>query len=241
MRNKILLIMIVVALVGLTACSFLEERTIRGSGDIETMVEEFSGFDRLDISHSFEVEVTQGEPFRVVIRSDDNIVEHLDVRKSGDTLILGMESNLLTLNNITLEAEITMPELSKAELSGASKLHLQDFSSSESFEADLSGASRLTGRLEAGDVILDVSGASRVTLEGLGEDLTAEVSGASELELLEFEVEDATIDASGASNVEVWPSGALDAEASGASDIIYRGRPESVFENSSGASSVKPE
>lgn len=229
----------VLALVALAACSFIEERTIRGSGDIETTVEEFSGFDRLDVSHTFDVEVNQGESFRVVIRTDDNVVEYLDVRKSGNTLVLGLEPDLLSLNNVTLEAEVTMPELSKVDLSGASSLDLQGFSSSEDFEADISGASRLTGELEAGNVNIGVSGASKVRLSGSGDDLTAHASGASELELADFEVGDAVVDASGASTVEVWASGVLDAEASGASDIIYFGNPESVREDTSGASSVK--
>ncbi len=78
-----------------------------------------------------------------------------------------------------------------------------------------------------------------MTLEGSGEDLTAEVSGASEVALFDFQVQDATLNASGASDIEVWASDVLDAQASGASDIVFRGDPETVREETSGASSVK--
>ena len=59
---------------------------ITGSGNVVTQEEAITGFDKVDISYSFEANISQGNTFRVVIRADDNLVEYLQVVKEGDRL-----------------------------------------------------------------------------------------------------------------------------------------------------------
>ena len=68
-----------------------DARTIRGSGNVVTQEEAITGFDSLDVSHGFQVDVRQGDTFGVVIRVDDNLVEHLRVLKQGSTLKIGLK------------------------------------------------------------------------------------------------------------------------------------------------------
>ncbi len=67
-----------------------------------------------------------------------------------------------------------------------------------------------------------------------------DASGSSDVDLSDFPVADAGIDASGASTVTVNPSGRLDVEASGASNVYYLGEPSLGTIDTSGASSVEP-
>ena len=61
----------------------------------------------------------QGDTFCVVIRFDDNLVEHLRVIKDGDALRIGLKPNLPAILRATLQAEGAMPELAALDLSGA--------------------------------------------------------------------------------------------------------------------------
>ncbi len=74
---KSLLIFVISVMVVITAaCSGV---IVTGSGEIVTQEMDFTGFDKLDISQGFNVEVNEGDEFSVVIRADDNIVEYLQV------------------------------------------------------------------------------------------------------------------------------------------------------------------
>ena len=84
----------------------------------------------------------------------------------------------------------------------------------------------------------EISGASELTLIGDGEDLEAELSGASELDAFNFNADDADIKVSGASTAKVYVKNELEADASGASKIRYRGDAR-VSSDSKGLSSVK--
>ena len=215
--------------------------TITGSGNVVTQEEAITGFDKVDISQSFNVDITQGENFSVVIRVDDNLVEYLNVVKQGSTLKIGLDPNRsYTILNATMEAEVTMPEVVGLDLSGSSVANLSGFGSSKSLVVDLSGNSVLLGDIQAGDSRFDVSGNSSVTISGSGGDLTVDASGSSDVDLANFPGSNGTVDASGSSTVTVNLSGRLDADASGSSDIYYLGSPELGSIETSGSSNIQP-
>ena len=224
------------------ACAVSLPSSITGSGNIVTIEEAFSDFESLDISHAFKVEVVQGDRYRVVFHVDDNFVDDLEIVQQGAVLRIGLKPEFRgEFTNGTLEAEITMPELSSIEVSGASQAEVLGFASNSPFAGKVSGASVLRGEIEAGDTRLDVSGASSAELSGHGDGLTVDVSGGSSVDLANYPVMDALIDASGASSVTVFVSGALSASASGASSVIYLGDPTLGSINISGASNISPE
>ena len=235
-------LVLVVPLAGCTLPEMISRETISitGSGNIVTQEETFTGFDKVDVSHTFKVDISQGDTFSVIIRVGDNLIQYLEVVKQGSTLKIGLKPGRpYNIRKATMEAEITMPELTGLELSGASQGTITGFKSTKALDVDVSGASSLWGDIEAGDARFDVSGASQMTLSGSAEDVVIDASGASQVDLSAFPLADANVEASGASTVTVDPSGRLDADASGASTVYYLGSPTLGKIDTSGASSVK--
>lgn len=241
MKGKLLALGFAFLLVPVLAgCTLLPEVSIAGSGRVVTQEFTLTGFDKVDVSHAFKVDISQGDTFSVVIRIDDNLVEYLEVVKRGSTLKIGLKpARRYGIRNATLEAQVTMPELTGLDLSGASHAIITGFKSTKALDVDLSGASHLRGDIEAGNASFDLSGASDVTVSGSAQDVTIDASGASSVDLGGFPVNDANVKASGASNVTVNASGKLDVEASGASHVYYLGSPTLGKVDTSGASSIE--
>ncbi len=212
---------------------------IMGSGNVETMEEAITGFDKVDVSYSFEADISQGDTFRVVIRADDNLVEYLQVSKLGDTLQIGLEPNHPEIRSATLQAEVTMPELAGLDMSGASDVTITGFKSTQALVVDVSGASDLMGDIEAGNVSFDLAGGSKVTLNGSAQDVTIDAAGSSEVDLSAFSVVDANVKAGGASQVTVNVSGRLDVDASNSANVYYLGSPTLGKMDTSGAASIE--
>ncbi len=219
-----------------------------GSGSLVSDEMGFNDFTRLRVSHTFEVEVTQGDSYRVAISADDNMIQYLKVTKSGNTVSIGLEpvrTRGIFPRSVTLRAEIVMPSLDRIDLSGTSRATVNGFNSGDDLEIDTSGASavelvgiaagkiridssgasRVTGQVVTGDADFDVSGASTVELTGSGGDIVTDVSGASHLQLGEFPVRDAKIDFNGASSGTIDATGTIDVDLSGASRLSYMGEP----------------
>jgi hypothetical protein len=138
-----------------------------------------------------------------------------------------------------LEAEITMPILTRVEASGASHVTLIGFDSPQTLRVVASGASSVGGEIQAGEMSIEASGASSISLAGGAANLVLEVSGASSVDLESFPVTDLRAELSGASSAVVNASGTLDVEASGASELSYLGNPTLGSVNTSGASTVR--
>ena len=224
------------------ACGLSFPSTLVGSGEIVTIEESYDAFSAVDINHAFRANVEQGETYRVVIRVDDNLLDKVRVTKDGSVLRIGLEPDQIGgLSEVTLEADITMPELRGIEVGGASRAEITGFSSSDTLVVDVSGASSLFGDIEAGDTSVNASGAGRVELAGRGGDLLLDASGGSSVDLSQYPVFDATIDLSGASSASIFVEGTLNASASGASNVKYLGDPTLGSVVTTGASSIRPE
>jgi hypothetical protein len=229
-----------------------------GSGNVVSQEEAITDFNSVDVSDLFNVDITQGESYSVVIRVDDNLVDHLEIVKQADTLKIGLKLSR-KINNATLEAEVTMPELTGLDLSGASQANITGFKSTKDLAVNLSDSSSLFGDIEAGDISIDLSGSSEMTLDssggdvtidasdssevilsGSGQNTTIDASGSSTIDLSNFPVTNANVEARDASEVTVNASGRLDVGASSASNIYYLGDPTMGEINTSSGSSVEP-
>ena len=117
---------------------------IEGSGNVVAEHMAISGFNKVEVGNTFDVTITPGATFKVKVEADDNLLEYLDVKKSGETLEIRLRGGT-SIRNATLRAEVSLPELRSIKLSGASNGRVQGFESSR-FDASLSGASFLSAK-----------------------------------------------------------------------------------------------
>lgn len=211
---------------------------IQGSGHLETRDYDCKGFNRVEVSHAFKLELTAGTTERVTVEADDNLLDRLDIHQSSHELHIGLKPGTV-IRQATLRARVTLPELTALQASGATSVRLTGFQSAQPFHLEASGAARIEGDIKNGDAEMKISGASGVRLKGGADKLRVEVSGASHANLTDYQAGETVVHASGASTAEVTVDGALEAEASGASTVRYGGNPTRVRESASGASSVR--
>jgi hypothetical protein len=230
-----ILFVLLLAVTLLAACANV---SITGSGNVVTEEESISDFDKVDASHGFKVDVSQGDTFRVIIRADDNVMEHVDVSKSGDKLKIGLKPRRsYNLKDTTLEAEVTMPALVGLNLSSGSRVNITGFNSAADLDAELSSGSHLRGDIEAGDVNFDLSSGSGMALSGSAQDLKLNASSGGQIDLGDFSVMNADVEMSSGGAATVNVSGTLNVDASSGSDVTYVGNPTlGDIETSSGAS-----
>ena len=234
------ILVILITGIALVACG-LVNGDIRGSGNIVTKPLPISDFTRVEAGNSFNVTITRADRFNVSIQADDNLVEHLDVRKSGETLVLRLKPGK-SARRATLVADVSLPHLNGVKLSGASRGVVSGFESEDKFDAKLSGASYLSGDIRIGHGDVELSGASSVDLKGAGTGLTLKGSGASTADLDDFTFDSAVVKLSGASTAQLNVRDNIGpVSLSGASRLVYSGDPAFRDFQTSGASSISAE
>ena len=220
------LLIIFLSLVLATGCTTVK---IEGSGNLINKTFEFSDFTIVKVENGIHVELNHSSTFNIEITTDDNVMEYIEVNKSGDTLRIRPKANT-TFFSATITAKITMPNLYKLELSGGSIAEITGFSSSHDLSVNLSGGSNISsfitpGYITAGDADFNLSGGSYVRLSGSADDLNVQCSGGSYINLEGFSVSNADIKLSGGSHATVNVGGTLNVDISGGSEVIYIGEP----------------
>jgi hypothetical protein len=170
---------ILIAMTGCVPIVIGGRDAILGSPEIETREFDPKDFDHIETGYAFELDVVRAETYAINITMNENLFDHLDISRRGSTLVITLTPNF-NYSNITQKASVTMPKLRGLRLSGASRGRMSGFSSSETIEFSLSGASSLDIEdVAAGDARFDVSGASRITGDITIADGDFNVSGAS--------------------------------------------------------------
>lgn len=208
--------------------------------DPNVEVREAKNFQAIELSNAFDVYLTQSNEESVAVSaSEPKFRDNIKVEVKGGVLIIRYDNKgKWNTGNKKLKAYISFKQLNRLNVSGACDVYVVDDWKAENLKLDLSGASNLKGKMEAQKLMIDLSGASDLTLTGTVGQLNIEASGASDFKGFDLAVDFCNARASGASDIKITVNKELSAEASGASDVRYKGSGLIRDIKTSGASSI---
>ena len=237
MRRRVRFALVLsLAVLGASGC-IVGFASIRGSGDVVSLDEDFENFDSVQAGHGCRISISQGSSYRVTIRIGDNIREFLEVEQSGDTLKIGLESGR-SYRRIHFEADIQMPDLRKVRLSGAARGQFDRFAVEHDMSIGLSGGSQVEGTVEAEHLKVSTSGGAQVELRGSTRSLELSGSGGSQMRLGNLESGAIRVGLSGGRRSTVNLNGPLTGSLSGGSSVYYEGNPSDIRVSKSGGARV---
>lgn len=215
------------------------QRTINDPNVEKRNVGSFTG---IRISSAFDVYITQGDAEAVAVSASkpeyrDRIVTKVD----NGVLVIRFDTDKNFWrgnNNVKLRAYISVKKLELLNVSGACTVDMEEGLSANELKIIFSGASKLKGKVDAKNLTVDVSGASDIIVSGNAEKIKVDIGGASNFRAYDLPANYCDINASGASNVNITVNKELNAKASGASDIRFKGEGLIRDIKTSGASNV---
>jgi len=235
--NRLLLIA-ACSLITLSSCHWVFHQ-IHGSGNVVTDSRTFSNFTGVEVGSAIELYVKQDSAYSVKVETDDNLQQYIEIDQSENTLRIRERRNVNLRPTGAIKVYVSAPQFTYLDVSGASRIIGQNvLSNSSRLDIGLSGASSGELELKTPQVKAGISGASTIMLTGETKDLSIEASGASGAKCFGLLSENADVDASGASHAEVYGSVKINAIASGASDVYYKGA-GAITKDESGAGSVR--
>lgn len=208
----------------------------RGEG---TRTYDFRNFDELEMGDAFRVNVIAGSSFSVSAKGELNDLDDLDLFVEDGKLHARYRNGYRNRRE-PMYIDITMPDIQSVNFSGAVKAKFVGFENLPGLDFELSGASKVEFEGSGREFKFDLSGASQLFLVGEGKYLDGDLSGASQLDAFELITQESDLELSGASSARVCVSEFLKVDASGASNVRYKGNPN-VDKKMSGGSTVRKE
>jgi len=215
-----------VMLMGMLLSTVLFAQTIN---DANAEPRNLSGFHVIKISNAFTVYISQGNEDAVAISaSKAEYREKIITKVENGVLIIRFDDDKKFWkgwngDKTKLKAYISVKKIDRLDVSGACDVFFEEGISSEDLTVRLSGASDLKGKIDAKKLSFDISGASDATISGNAAELSVEASGASDFKGFDMTTNYCTAEASGASSVNITVNKELNAKASGASSVRFKG------------------
>jgi hypothetical protein len=197
----------------LTGCSFMG---VKGSGTLKTEPRPLPSFTEVSLASIVDAEITTGPTAQLELTGDDNLLPLIKTEVHGDQLEIRSQENMRPSQHI--KAKITVPRLTKLDISGTGDAQLN--------------------HIDSDALAISVSGTGDVRGTGHAGRLTVDVSGTGDVRLTALSAEQARVNDSGTGDIDVTVNQTLDANLSGTGDVTYHGSP-SVTQKVSGSGDVK--
>ncbi len=210
-----------------------------GSGNIISETRTVKNFSGITVGGDFEVEIKIGPVTSVVVEADDNIMEYISTKTSGNILKINTE-DLNNYSDVHMKVLIITPSLQNIKSSASAKVIVEGVltnSSRLTFKA--SSAASIQANIEAPEVEADASSGASVSISGKTRQYTAEASSGAEIRSAELLSENTTVKASSGASASVHASISLNAAASSGASISYNGGATVNRSVSSGGSVTK--
>ena len=209
--------------------------------DPDAVVRELTeNFSSIKVSSGIHIYLSKGEVQGLAISAPDE--KYRDAIKTeisnGVLHVYFAGAKMRSNTNNKLNVYIAYKNLEQLQVTGASDIVIAGIMQLPLLNVQLSGASQLMGQIKIDELNIKLSGASEAKLSGIVKNINIESSGASDVKSYSLIAENCNVKASGASDVNMTVTKELAANASGASNVFYKGTAELKIKKSSGASSV---
>jgi hypothetical protein len=203
-------------------------------GKLVSEVRPVSGFNRVSLSGSGTLVVTQGSSEGLTVEADEAVLEIIETRVVGNELKIGLKPGVSGFGTGPIYYYLTVDDLNAINLSGSGDVEMESLET-DFLEMLISGSGDVNLRnLKAEDLDLSLSGAGNFKLDGEVNKQTVDISGSGKYRASDLRSQTAMVRISGAGSVQVWVEEVLDVSISGSGKLEYYGTPV-VNERISGA------
>lgn len=235
MRRFILLLAIIAGGVSVEAQNIVYDE----NAEVRT-VEKFDG---IELSGAVSLYLSQGNTTAVAVSAgEEKYNNKIKTEVRNGVLRISVEGgvwNGFNWTNRKLRAYVTVTDINRLGISGASYVSISGTLKSGELKMNISGASEVKGLIDINKLDMDISGASISRLSGTVKEGAIDASGACKVNSYDLVFDKCKVSASGAANIRVTINGELNADASGGSNIYYKGAGVVRTINTSGGASIK--
>ena len=223
----------------MTGTTSLQAQVVFHDKDAE--LRQVGDFEGVEVSSAIDLQLSQGNENSVAVSApgDANRAGIKTEVRRGILHIWYENKNWFKGSGRKIRAYVSAKSFRLIAASGACDVMVNGELKSDELSIRLSGASDFKGAVRAKNLKVDLSGASDIVLKGSTDNLSIAASGASHFKGFELSTDNCRVDASGATDISITVNKVLNAEASGATNIDYKGAGMVGELKTSGASNIR--
>ena len=178
-------------------------KSVKGEGEVISKTFDFADFDKIVINGHADVDFTQSSVYEVTVRTQESILEWLDYKMDGTTLIIQTKDRR-SVNASQYDLVIQAPALKKLEINGATDFNVKGLRMDGDLDVQVNGAGDLDfNQVACDNFFLQVNGAADANLKSIDvrKMLKVEVNGASDVDIT-GNAQDVSLEVNGAGDID---------------------------------------
>lgn len=188
-----------------------------GSGVAATQTRDVAAFHSVELAGGNNVVIHVGGKQSVVVKADDNLLNHVTTTVQSGTLVIGNTPGSLTAKS-PMSIEVAVPTLDALTLAG--------------------GGNIIVNGIDAESLTVALSGSGNVTGSGTATSLGVTLGGSGNVWFTRVAANDVHAALSGSGNIFVTALSSLDASVPGSGTISYTGNPQDVTKSITGSGAI---
>ena len=210
-------------------------RGVKGNGNIAKKECKVDDFSEIELNCSADLYITQGSNNKVVVEADENLIDMIETRVSGQTLKIDIDGRIS--RSTKLDVHVTVAELHRLQVNGSGDVESENTVSGIGLEVNVNGSGNIEMDLDVKNVDSRINGSGDIELSGVSGDFSLKVNGSGTFEGEDMRLNVCKISVMGSGDVEMSGSASeVEITQSASGDInLYNLRAENVIARGSGS------
>jgi len=202
----------------------------------ESETRSLSDFSEVSVGEAISVVLIPGNKNEAVVKVRNIDLEDVETNVSGGMLKIELNGN--RYRNIDVEISLTYKYIDEVSVSSAADVVTIGPIKSASLDISVSSAADAELDIIAEEIDIDVSSSGDLTISGKTNSQRVSVSSAGDYDAYDLDCDEAYVRASSAGSARINASKKIDAKASSAGSVNYKGNPDKVSVSSSSGGDI---
>lgn len=214
-----------------------------GSGKVVEQARPVANFTALRSEGSVDVLLSQGPATTVLVRTDDNLQEHLQTvveeRDGRPTLVVRWKGGTRLSSSTPTQVRVQVPELQHISSHGSGDIEFEAFKAGTlAISVHGSGDVR-AARLQVQDLQLSLFGSADARLGGQADRLDLQIRGSGDVKAEPLQAAHVKVSIRGSGSAWVTAERSLAVNIAGSGDVSYAGQPAALSSSVAGSGHVR--
>lgn len=219
-----------------TSC-MLSGPSINGNGNIVEENRKTGEFDKIKVSRGMNVYITQGDETKVVVKTDENLLDVIETIVEDQTLIIRATENIRTAT--VKKVYVTTQNVHLIRSSSGSNVYSETVLKSGNLDVSSSSGSNMKLMVSVGDLSASSTSGSNIRIEGKADSFEGDASSGSNIKAKELKARECDVKVSSGANIWISVKKNLKAHASSGGNIFYEGSIDNAEIKKSSGGNVK--
>lgn len=209
-----------------------------GKGPMVEKQIEIKSFQKLELSGSHTVYLSQGNSQSVTIKAQENIIALLNTEVKNDEWDIQFKKCIKSKEKI--EFYITIPKINQIAIEGSGEIIGKTSIKADLMDLEINGSGEINVELQnIKELESEINGSGDLKLSGSSKSHEIEINGSGDVEAYNLKTDNSKVEINGSGDVKINVSYELNVEVNGSGDVFYKGDVKNIQSEINGSGNIR--